>query len=121
MIAPATYDFPPITSGDTFGCPRVDDGALEVCPLRFKIGIDLTGYTIRMQARLCSSAPVMDLSTEDGSIAVSDAVSGEFNIPPFIMDAPAGNYSYDMEFTMPDGGRFTFLKGALTVVNDVTK
>lgn len=45
---------------------------------------------------------------------------GLFEMGGVIMDIPAGQYLYDIQFDMPDGTRESFIRGNATFANDAT-
>ena len=79
------------------------------------VPLDLTGATVESWAK--------ERANHDDAIpltiTVTDAPHGTFmlTLPP---DMEAGTFLYDVEVTTPDGAVTTWVRGLLTVVNDVT-
>lgn len=109
-----TYDFPEHTKGDTFS------GVLFEVRLNDEV-TDLTGYTIRMHLRkkVNDPSPTLIYSTTDDSIDMANAAVGKFLLKQKIVDVPAAQYVYDIEFSK--GGVIkTWIKGRWKIVPDVT-
>lgn len=65
---------------------------------------------------------ILRLSTnvEYGGITVVDAPNGIFQIDEQIIDIPAEDYVYDIEFTFTNGKKKTYVYGTWTITQDVT-
>lgn len=86
------------------------------------IPIDLTNVAIKMEIRQSETAKnYLKQFIVDSGITKTDAVNGVFSIDAFIADLPATNYFYDLQFTYNSGVVATYLKGKITVVNEVTR
>ena len=113
----STYNFKPHVKGDTFlGAEfRVTDG---VNP------IDLTDFRIRMHLRRQASQTAALIKVFDTNIAdtmeIHDAADGRFRILRQIVDIPAFDYVYDIEFISPTGRVRTWLRGKFPVIEEVT-
>jgi hypothetical protein len=86
------------------------------------IPVDLSDTIIRMQLRK-EYGGVIGLSlTSVGSagITITDAPNGLFKINKQIIDIPAFNYIYDIEFDF-DGVVKTYISGNFVIKNDVTR
>jgi hypothetical protein len=86
------------------------------------IPVDLSDTIIRMQLRK-EYGGVIGLSlTSIGSagITITDAANGLFKINKQIIDIPAFNYIYDIEFDF-DGVVKTYISGNFVIKNDVTR
>lgn len=89
------------------------------------VGVNITGYTIRMQVRsdASSSVKVLDLSTTTGEIVLTTPASGVFTVTVSATATAAltpGNYVYDLE--MVNGSTVTrLLEGKCTVSAEVTR
>lgn len=80
---------------------------------------DITAYVIRMQLRPKPGSSTISLDLTP-SLELHDPVNGKFRINPVIIDIPAREYYYDIEFA--NGTVInTWVSGTLTVVNDVTR
>ena len=90
--------------------------------LKNQEAIDLTDAVIRMQVRQnYGGAIVLNFtSIDDEGITITDAVDGKFKINQRIIDIPAFNYIYDIQFTI-DGVVKTYVSGNFLVTNDVTR
>ena len=86
------------------------------------IPIDLTNVAIKMEIRQSTTAKnYLKQFIVDSGITKTDAANGVFGIDAFIADLPATNYFYDLQFTYNSGVVATYLKGKITVVNEVTR
>jgi hypothetical protein len=86
------------------------------------IPVDLTDTTIRMQLRK-EYGGVVGLSltsVASAGITITDAVNGLFRINQQIINIPAFNYIYDIEFDF-DGIVKTYISGNFLILNDVTR
>ena len=86
------------------------------------IPVDLTDTTIRMQLRK-EYGGVVGLSltsVASAGITITDAVNGLFRINQQIINIPAFNYIYDIEFDF-DGVVKTYISGNFLIKNDVTR
>lgn len=88
--------------------------------------ISLANYTIRMQARVAYSAnlPVLDLSTTNGNITITNAANGTFALQQTAAQTSnltAGRYVYDLELVKPDTTVVRLLYGDLIVTPEVTR
>jgi hypothetical protein len=90
--------------------------------LKNQEAIDLTNAIIRMQVRQnYGGAIVLNFtSIDEEGITITDAVDGKFKINQRIIDIPAFNYIYDIQFTI-DGVVKTYVSGNFLVTNDVTR
>ena len=101
--------------GDTF----------EEVAFRVKVNdvdLNLTNFVIRMQLRKEYGGVVGLSLTSVGSagITITDAANGLFKINTQIIDIPAFNYIYDIEFNF-DGEVKTYISGNFLIKNDVTR
>lgn len=91
-----------------------------------KQAIDLTGYTARMQVRknAQSSTTILDLTTENGGITIT-AVTGEIDLFVSGADTAAitdrGSAVYDMELVDGGGEPIKFLRGTVSLIEEITK
>ena len=86
------------------------------------VEVDLTDTVIRMQLRKEYGGVVGLSLTSVGSagITITDAVNGLFKINTQIINIPAFNYIYDIEFNF-DGEVKTYISGNFLIRNDVTR
>lgn len=86
------------------------------------VAVDLTDAIIKMQVRK-EYGGVVQLSftsDNDAGITITDAINGKFKINQQIIDIPAYNYIYDIQFTI-DGIVKTYVSGNFLIINDVTR
>lgn len=86
------------------------------------VPIDLSDTIIRMQLRK-EYGGVVGLSltsVANAGITITDAVNGLFRINQQIINIPAFNYIYDIEFDF-DGIVKTYISGNFLILNDVTR
>ena len=110
------YNFKEHIKGDTF------------LPVEFQIKDggspkNLTDYRIRMHLRRSStqtSPLVFAFDTDDGTIDIFDAADGKFRLTERVIDIPAFDYRYDIEFTSPAGVVRTWIRGVFPVKPEVT-
>jgi len=103
-------------------------------------GTDWAGSTVRIQGRkTVNTDPILDWDLADGGgtvtvlggspvavatidTSVLNELTIPMNAPASVMEqVPAGTYLYDVEVTRPSGIVETFVKGTITVIEDVTK
>ena len=83
--------------------------------------IDLTGATIRCAFYL-NNRLIIDLSTTNGTITITNAVNGDFKINQIDrMDYSAGTLKGDLEITFADNTRETYCFFDLRIKEDRTK
>lgn len=91
------------------------------------VGIDITGYTIRMQVRATKHAAttILDLdNAAKGGITITDAANGVFKVQRTAAQTAAlaiGAYLYDLEMEDPSGNVTRLIEGNFCVVGEVTK
>ena len=86
------------------------------------VPVDLSDTIIRMQLRK-EYGGVVGLSltsVANAGITITDAVNGLFRINQQIINIPAFNYIYDIEFDF-DGIVKTYISGNFLIKNDVTR
>ena len=88
--------------------------------------IDITGFSIRMQARVHVAAPgtFLDMNTGNGQIVITDAAAGKFelrltNVETAAMGLLSG--VYDLEIVSPSGTVDRVLEGSIAVSPEVTR
>lgn len=110
------YDIPDTKKGDTFIGVQF---TLQVNAVL----VDLTGASIRMHLKVDKNEgtpATLMLQTGDG-ITITDAVNGEFQVDPQIIDCPANCYYYDIEIEFPDDTVKTYIEGEWTITQDITQ
>lgn len=91
-----------------------------------KQAIDLTGYTARMQIRKNAQAAtfILELTTENGRISITP-LTGEIDLSITGADTAAitdrGNAIYDLELIDGGGEPLKFLRGTVSLIEEVTK
>lgn len=112
-IAPLT-----IQKGETFRMAAyvTDDGDV----------VDLTGATARSQFRedVKSDVVLLDLTTENGGLVVTDATGGviDFFVSDTDTSAISGNSGvYDLEIVLSGGDVYRVLEGRVSFTNEVTR
>jgi hypothetical protein len=118
MSGPGVYDFS-VYQGDTKKFSLVISAGPP--PSGPYTPVDLTGCTILSQIRATPGAAQPEATI---TCAITDAVNGEvlLSMAPAVTAAmTAGSKVWDMEITFPSGDKYTYLKGAVTVVGDVTR
>lgn len=89
------------------------------------VAVDVTGYSAKMQVRTdaSSASVIVELSSANGRIVVG-TTDGSFalTLSNTVTAALAeGQYVYDLEVTAPDGTVTKLLRGAFSVVPEVTR
>lgn len=91
--------------------------------------VDLTGYEVRMhiRERLDSPEVLLELTTDNGRIVITDATAGAFELRLTAEETEALDWRtgvYDLEMVAPDGPPATvvrLLEGRVKVVPEVTR
>lgn len=106
--------------GDTY--PRENDYVYTI--LKNGDPLDLTDALIEIEFRVSADHdPVMTWSSDPevgGVVIDDDPTLGKFKYAEQIIDLKAGVYKYDVQITI-DGVKATYLKGELTIVQDITQ
>lgn len=82
--------------------------------------IDLTGATPKMQIRKDISGTLIKTLTIGDGLEWVDQDAGVFRTTSFIIDFDDDIYDYDLQITYSSGRVKTYLRGQITVVQDVT-
>lgn len=116
MATIGKYNFKSHYKGDTW------DGAVFTFTDQDSNPIDLTGSTIRMKFRKgnINGAVSLSLDSLGNGIILSDAVNGVVTIQSRILDINSGLHFYDMEITFADSRVKTYVKGNITITQDIT-
>ena len=86
------------------------------------VPISLSAASIKMQLREDLDSPVvLELSTANEGIVITDPLNGVFQIPPQIIDIPFDTYNYDIQVTFPDGRIKTYITGTWQITPDITE
>lgn len=110
---PAIYTIPTHYRGDTLN-------SITFTIKENTIAVDLTGASIKMDFRRGTDTGALQESKTIGSgLLVTDAVNGVFEMIAYINNWEAGVYFYDMQITFPSSIIRTYVKGTLTVKQDV--
>lgn len=89
------------------------------------VPVDLTGMTVKMQAReyMSQVTPVVDLSTAGSGITLSDATSGEYKVALTAAETAAFEFDeafYDIALVDSGGDVTRLAQGILTISKGVT-
>jgi high-affinity nickel permease len=115
-MIPQTYIIPNQYKGDTFGGVQ-----FTLTNTTVSSPIDLTGSTIECKFRKTSPTGILVKTISDGSgITIVDAVNGIFKIDAFDVDFSANIYYYDIQITDATNIIITYVRGTLTVTQDIT-
>jgi len=85
--------------------------------------LDLNDASAKMQVRVQhDSPPLVEFNSINNTILFTLPLSsGEFSIPPQLVDIPAGNYRWDLELTLSSGEIKTFAAGTWRIISDITQ
>lgn len=88
--------------------------------------INITSYTARMHVRslVTSSTTIIELTTANGRIAISNATAGQVTLTISAADTaaiPADKYVYDLELVSPQGVVNRLVEGNFVVKAEVTR
>jgi len=88
--------------------------------------VDITGYTIRMQARetVNSSTAYIDINTTDGGVVITDAAAGEFKLTLTAAQTSAITVErgvYDLEVVDVSGNVTRLLQGSVVLDREITR
>lgn len=112
---------------DTFDIV-IKQGATWTLPLNYlesdETAVDITGWTARMQVRRdAESEIVVELSTTNGKITLSEPTEGELTLKltaTETTDLDPGTYRYDLELV--DGSEvYRILEGTVTITEQITR
>lgn len=90
------------------------------------VAVDITGYTARMQLRasLTATATLIELTTENSRIVLTDPTNGIFQLTIAAVDTAALDFVtavYDLELIAPGGAVTPLLEGVVTLSKEVTR
>lgn len=88
--------------------------------------VNLTGYFARMQIRSTVDSPVVlvSLTTENGGINITNALTGEFKLFISATDTSAFTWvagMYDLEMLAPNTDVIRLLAGSVSVSKEITR
>lgn len=104
--------------GITITMTTSTDGGVTSTPM------DLNNTTITMQIKINATddSPVLQLSTTDNTVTITDATNGVFKINPINISLDAGMYYYDIQFNFAASNKIkTYMFGTFNVTQDVTQ
>jgi hypothetical protein len=64
---------------------------------------------------------VLEFSTHNNKIQITDEVNGVFTILPSVINIPFGTYKYDIQITFPTGRVKTYITGSWKIIPDITQ
>lgn len=117
-MTPAEYNIPNQYKNDTF-----DGIEFIIINEVTDIPIDLTGAIIEIQFKggYNKSELVKTITNQNKGIENTDLLNGTFTILPFIIYWKPDMYFYDIQITFPDGVIKTFIRGTVTVIDDISR
>ena len=117
-MTPAEYNIQNQYRNDTF-----DGVEFTILNEVTEIGIDLTGCTIEIQFKggYNKSELVKSITNQNKGVENTDLVNGVFTILPFIVDWKPDMYFYDIQIKFPDGVIKTFVRGTVTIIDDISR
>jgi hypothetical protein len=88
-----------------------------------KTPVDLTGARVDMHVKKepTDRKSVLQFSTEDSTMQISDAVGGVVTVLPMVVEEKAQEYYYDLQVTDTNGVVTTYVQGSWEIVQDVTR
>ena len=118
-MVPGSYDFPPVTRGDTFVARPFaevsrDGQPLEVSAARLQVR-DLVGQRLLLEWSTAGETIVLSGDPVDYALALAEK-SAEV-----MADVPPGVHAYDLEVTLAAGEVITLLAGKFPVISDVSR
>lgn len=109
----------------------IEQGADYLLALQFldanSAPVDLTGYVMTMQVRptVSDSLVLVELSTANGKIVITDPTNGEFQLQLTADDTATlcGSGVYDLKMVGPvaDPATSRFIQGKVTISSQVTR
>lgn len=114
---PQEIELTPHLRGDTWA------GFAEIEILLNGEPVDLTGASARMQIRRSKGSPtlLMEWSTSDDTITLTEPSEGKFAVVGRVIDLPAGSVVWDIELTLASGRVLTVAGGSWEILGDVTR
>ena len=113
-----TYNIKDIYSGDTWnGIPTI---TLQKNGVPIVIPNDALIY-MQIKNDCEDTVAMQTLSTANGCISITDGANGTFRINPTIITIPGGSYVYDIQINFSPTLIKTYMRGTITVIQDVTE
>jgi hypothetical protein len=114
-----------VIKGDTFPGQyvfqiMVDGSPLDLTDCHIKADFR-AGINIKPAITMESHPADVEGEPQPALIEISDPLQGKFKFAKQIIDIKAGAYIYDVQLTLANGDIFTWLKGTMTVEQDVTQ
>lgn len=112
-LKPLRWDWPAVTTGDTFPAIRITEFESEESLERVRVSITRSG----------ESSPSLTLDSETSGVTIETASAGAWD---FTIDAinpvalTAGNYAYDIETTDGAGTIRTEFSGTWPILSEIT-
>lgn len=114
-MTPGKYNWPAQYAGDTAR-------PWEIQILEDGNPVDLTGATVKLQARRDPQQVVLvDLSSDGTGITITDAATGTFSVGGYALPDVQAMLTYDLQVLFPSGSITTYLTGAFPVYGQVTQ
>jgi hypothetical protein len=114
---PGTYNWPEVTTGDTFG----GISSLQIVVNNASPAFPLTSARIHFRRiKGSTGTPELALSTTGGGIVIQNADTWIINIPELVVELPAATYYYDLETTDSQGAVKTYVSGSWKIKPDNT-
>jgi hypothetical protein len=118
MASYTTYNFPTLISGSYYA------GSLFTlyADINRTTNVDLTGCHIAFSLKNITTPTVIakQFTTVDGSISITNATGGVFQVVGQNMNLADGTYQYDMVFKFPNGENKVYLKGQWVIIPKIT-
>lgn len=108
-----TYDFNDHIKGDTWG-------GLQITIQVNSAPLNIAGATIKAEFVHKTCNKKYELSTTNGDITITNGAGGVFQFDPAVINWAAGQYTYDIEFTLAGGSVKTYIGGTWNIVEDIT-
>ena len=108
-----TYNITDHIKGDTWA-------GLQITIQVNSAPLDLTSAVIKAEFKHKTCSKKYELSTTNGDITITNAAGGVFQFDPAVINWAAGQYTYDIEFTLGSGDVKTYIGGTWTIVEDIT-
>jgi hypothetical protein len=84
--------------------------------------IDITGATLLLEVKKKKSTPsVLSMTIANDKLEIVDGPGGVLIIKEQIIDIPGDIYYFDLQISFTDNRKKTWIRGYLTVIEDVSK
>jgi hypothetical protein len=110
-LAPERWDWPSVTTGDTYPAANI-----------VIAGAESTLSRVRIKFRACgATSAALTLDSDTSGITINDAATWDFTIDAIpAVGLAAGIYSYDMETTSAAGTIATETQGTWEILPEIT-